>query len=97
MALGYGWLALGLRLGTATAWTGALTLGTAVLALEVGRQQGWRWLQWLALAGLSLGWYELILYQMLQADSGELGDALVVLAAVAVVIMAIYYRQRPLS
>lgn len=90
LALIYAVLAVGLRTSDFTAWTGWLTLGASLIALEVGRQARQSWLRWLALVGISLGWYELVLYQLSLASGGHPADGLVVLAGVALVIMLAY-------
>ncbi len=87
----YALLGLGLRLGHFTAWTGLLTLGAALTGIGVGRrQEQLKPLTYLGIAGISLAWYELVIYQMLQAKGGSLADALTVLAGVAVAIAFIY-------
>ncbi|HEY9762595.1 MAG TPA: hypothetical protein V6D07_08725 [Trichocoleus sp.] len=90
LALIYALLAVGLRASDFTAWTGWIILGASLIALEVGRQARRPWLRWLALAGVSLGWYELVLYQLSRASGGYPSDGLVVLAAVALLIMLAY-------
>ncbi len=90
LTLAYAGLALVLRSYTATAWTGWLVVGASLLILEVGRRQQQPLARWLAWLGLSVGWYELVLYQMLQAPAGAIADGVIVLAAVAAVIMVVY-------
>ncbi|MFE4108217.1 hypothetical protein [Almyronema epifaneia] len=90
LSLLYGLLALALRSGDFTATTGGITLGVSLMVLEVGRRWQSRWLGWLALIGCSTAWYELVLYQLSQAEGGDPGDGLVILAGVAVVIMGVY-------
>jgi hypothetical protein len=90
LTLAYAVLALALRSTTATAWTGWLVVGAALLLLEVGRRNQQAALRWLALFGLSLGWYELVIYQLLQSDGGSPVDGVIVLAGVAALIMAVY-------
>jgi hypothetical protein len=86
----YGGLAVALRTTTVTAWTGWIVVGAALLLLEVGRRNGSGPLRWLALLGLSAGWYELVLYRLWQADGGAAVDGVIVLATVAAVIMIAY-------
>ncbi|MEW6493881.1 MAG: DUF2157 domain-containing protein [Cyanobacteriota bacterium] len=87
----YALLGLGLRLGHFTPWTGLLTLGAALTGMGVGRrQEELKPLTYLAIAGISLAWYELVIYQMLQAKGGSLADAFTVLAGVAVAIAFVY-------
>ncbi|WP_035985157.1 hypothetical protein [Leptolyngbya sp. KIOST-1] len=90
LTLTYAGLALALRAYTATAWTGWLVVAAALLTLEVGRRTQAPLARWLALALLSVGWYELVIYQMLQGAGGEAADALLVLAGVATLIMVVY-------
>ncbi|PSR12915.1 hypothetical protein C8255_25975, partial [filamentous cyanobacterium CCP3] len=90
LTLAYAGLALALRAYTATAWTGWLVVVAALLVLEVGRRTQTPLARWLALGLLSVGWYELVIYQMLLGSGGEAADALLVLAGVAASIMAVY-------
>ncbi|PZO33120.1 MAG: hypothetical protein DCF17_22385, partial [Shackletoniella antarctica] len=90
LTLIYAGLALALRAYTATAWTGWLVIVAALLLLEVGRRTQTALARWLALGLLSVGWYELVIYQMLQSSGGAAADALLVLAGVAALIMAVY-------
>ncbi|HEY9710804.1 MAG TPA: hypothetical protein V6D48_21540, partial [Oculatellaceae cyanobacterium] len=87
----YALLGFGLRFGQFTSWTGLLTLGAALTGIDVGRRRGeWKPLIYLSLAGVSFAWYELVIYQMLQASGGSLADAFTILAGVAVAIAFIY-------
>lgn len=90
LTLVYAGLALLLRGYTATVWTGWVVVVAGLLTLEVGRRRQAPVLRWLALAGLSVGWYELVIAQMLRGAGGEVADALLVLAGVAVLIMLGY-------
>ena len=90
LPISYAVLALALRSTTATVWTGWLIVGAALLLLEVGRRKQQAALRWLALLGLSIGWYELVIYQLLQSDGGSPVDGVIVLAGVAALIMAVY-------
>ncbi len=85
-------LSIGLRLGYFTSWTGLLTLGAALIGLGVGRRhtEG-KLLTHISLIGITVAWYELVIYKMLQATGGSYADALTILAIVATVI-AIFYR-----
>jgi hypothetical protein len=87
----YALLGLGLRFGYFTSWTGLLALGAALTGVGVGRRRvEWKPLTYLSLAGISFAWYELVIYQMLQAKGGSPADASIVLASVAVAIAFAY-------
>ncbi|NET39377.1 MAG: DUF2157 domain-containing protein, partial [Cyanothece sp. SIO1E1] len=90
MPLLYVWLGTCWRINIFNRWTGLLSLGTVLVSLEVGQRTQQRWLQWLSLCGVSIAWYELVGYQLLQAEGGYLADGLLILALVAAVIMVIY-------
>lgn len=90
LPLAYALLGVLLRLDALTSWTGGLTLAAAITGLEMGRQTQQRWLKCLSLLCLSLGWYELVLYPLLQAEGGQPADGLIVLAGVAGVILMVY-------
>ena len=90
LTLGYGGLALLLRLYTSTPWTGWLVVVASLLLLDLGRRRPQPLWRWLALGGLSVGWFELVLYPMLRAPGGAAADGLIVLAGVAALIMAVY-------
>ncbi len=87
----YALLGFGLRFGYFTSWTGLLTLGAALTGIDVGRRRmEWKPLTYLSLAGISFAWYELVIYQMLQASGGSVADAFTILAGVAVAIAFLY-------
>ncbi|MGP1386376.1 MAG: SxtJ family membrane protein [Thainema sp.] len=83
-------IAIALRSEDFTAWTGWLTVVAAIIGVGVGRQLNYRWLKWVALIGLTLGWYELVFYQLSLAEGGSPADGMVILALVVVVIMGLY-------
>jgi hypothetical protein len=92
LPLFYGFFALILRIGYFTNWTGLLTLGAALIGIGVGRRRlEWKPLVYLSLAGITLAWYELVTYQLLQASESSFADGLTILASVATAI-AICYR-----
>lgn len=72
--------------------TGLLTLGAAVTGIMVHNhwQRNNKTLGYLSLTGVSLGIYELIIYQMSQSSGGSIADALTILALVAAAIAFIY-------
>jgi hypothetical protein len=85
--LGYGGLGWCLTHTDWTASTGVYTLALAAIGLGVGRRQ----LQWmpitiLGLVGISIGAFELLVYQLLQAQGGEPADGVVALAALAIAL-----------
>ena len=87
----YAVLGIALRFSYFTSWTGLLTLGAALTGIGVGRRkEEWKPLTYLSLAGISFAWYELVIYQMLQAKGGSSADAFTVLAGVAVAIAFAY-------
>ncbi|MGB3692597.1 MAG: hypothetical protein WBG70_03070 [Spirulinaceae cyanobacterium] len=80
-----------LRLPYFNAYTGFLTLGAALTGIGVShRRQGWKYIAYLSLAGISLAWYELVIYQLSQAPAGNPADGYTILAIVAVVIAFCY-------
>jgi hypothetical protein len=67
---------------TFTATTGLCTLAAAVVGMGVGRRHiSLKFLAALSLLGVSFGAYELLVYQLSQAQAGNAGDGLVLLAA----------------
>ena len=91
----YGILGALLRWGTFANWTGLSTLALAVIAIGVGRRrQEFKPLIYLALLGVSVSAYEVLLYQLSQLSRGSTGDGLIVMAALGTSIM---YAYRVLS
>jgi hypothetical protein len=87
----YALLGLGLRVPDFTPYTGWLILGAALTGIGVGRRRRqWKPVTYISLAGISLAWYELVLYQMSQAPEGSIADAFIVWAGVATVIAFAY-------
>ncbi len=67
-----------------TAWTGLYAMAAALVCIGVGRRQtALRFLTFIGMALVSLGAYELLIYRLLQATGGDLGDGVVLLAALA--------------
>ncbi len=88
----YGLLGFFWRLPHFTAYTGLLTLAIAFIGIQVGsRLRQGKILSYISLATISVAIYELVIYQMLQADGGSLADALTILAVVGGII-ALTYR-----
>ena len=88
----YTLVGIGLRFGYFTRWTGLLTLGAALVGIGVGRRRSqWKPVTYLSLAGISVAWYELVIYQLIQAKGGSPADGLTILAGVAVAIAFAYH------
>ncbi|MGK7877685.1 MAG: hypothetical protein AB4426_31600 [Xenococcaceae cyanobacterium] len=87
----YALIGIGWRLEYFNTYTGLLTLGAALTGIWVGcRRREWKIITYFSLAGISLAWYELVIYQMLQAPGGSPADGLTILAVVAAAIALIY-------
>ncbi|MDY6784568.1 MAG: hypothetical protein SW833_18825 [Cyanobacteriota bacterium] len=88
----YALMGLVLRAGHLTAYTGLISVVAAFIGLGVSRRRkNWKFVGYIAIAYLSLGWYELIVYPLLQSPQGNLADGLTVLAGMGSAI-AIAYR-----
>ncbi|MFB2919275.1 hypothetical protein [Aerosakkonema funiforme] len=87
----YAFLGLALRGSTFNSWTGVLLFGASIVGLGIGgKSPAWKALQYLALTGISLSVYELVIYQMRLSGGGNLADGLTVLAVVGAAIAFIY-------
>jgi hypothetical protein len=89
--LGYG--SLGWCLGHTewTATTGLYTLALGAIGLGVGRRlSALVPISILGILSLSIGSFELLLYPLLRARGGQMGDGLVVLGALALGLAALY-------
>ncbi|MDX2212088.1 MAG: hypothetical protein SFY66_02250 [Oculatellaceae cyanobacterium bins.114] len=85
--LTYGVLGLLLSHSTYTEFTGLYTLAAALIWVGVGRRQPFlQPITYLALAGVSIAFYELLIYQLLQAQGGNAGDGITLLAGLAILI-----------
>jgi hypothetical protein len=92
----YGGFSVLLRLNTFTSWTGLYTLGVALIVISIGRRhRDLKPLVYLGLIGISIGSYELLLYQMLQARGGAFGDGLIAMSALGTSIMYAYRILTP--
>ncbi|MBD2036379.1 hypothetical protein H6F76_15295 [Leptolyngbya sp. FACHB-321] len=69
-----------------TATTGLFTLAAALVGIGVGRRKPFRLLVYLSLLFSSIAAYELLVYQLLQAEGGRAGDGIVLLAGLAAAI-----------
>ncbi|MGK7949784.1 MAG: hypothetical protein AB4368_13610 [Xenococcaceae cyanobacterium] len=89
------------RLSYFNAYTGLLTLGAAFILINTNLDESKanRTTKYIAFAGISLGIYELVIYQMQLSSGGSLADGLTILALVAAAIAFSYrlgawwYRQ----
>jgi len=89
----YALLGISFRLSHFTAYTGFLTLSAGLTGVIIGsRRTYWKGISYLAIAGISLAWYELVIYQMLQTPGENPADGLIILAVVALAI-ALAYRS----
>ena len=94
MPLFYGALGVALRWGTFQMWTGWSTLGVALIAIGVGRRQAeFKPLVYLAMIGVTLSAYEILLYRLSQMP-GVLGDRFI---AMTVLGTSLLYAYRVLS
>jgi hypothetical protein len=84
--LGIGW-----RWEQFTDYTGLLTFGAALTGIGVGYnfREG-KIITYFSLVGISLAWYELVIYQMLKQPTTNPADGLTILAIVAAAIALIY-------
>ncbi len=72
------------RFGHFTAATGGLILTAAIVGFGVGgRRKNWAIVSQIALVAVSWGCYELMIYAIIQSESGLITDTLSLLAAVA--------------
>lgn len=79
-----------------TASTGIYTLIFCLIAIGVSRRQtSFKGLSFLAIAGLSWGAYELLIYQLLQAIGGRVADGWLMFAVLATVIACSEYVLAP--
>jgi hypothetical protein len=89
----YGALGSALRWGVFSSWTGLSSLGLVLIALGVGRRRpAFKPLLYLAIAGVSLAAYELLLYQVAGLS---LEERLLAMAALATSIMYAYRLLAP--
>lgn len=80
----WGWL---LGHTSFSAMTGLYTLAVSVIGIGIGRRRPpMKRITFLAMAGLSWGAYELLVYQLLQAVGGRIGDGWLLLATLATAI-----------
>jgi hypothetical protein len=82
----YAFFGLLLQHRSFTATTGLFTLAAALVGIGVGRRKPFRLLVHLSLLVSSIAAYELLIYQLLQAEGGRAGDGIVLLAGLAAAI-----------
>ena len=93
LPLMYGVLGSALRWNLLTHWTGLSSLGLVLIAIGVGRRQTiFKPLLYLAVTGISLSAYELLLFQVSELS---LGDQLLAMAALAATIVYAYRILTP--
>ncbi len=91
LPLFYATLSIFWRISVFTSYTGWLTLGAAIIGIGVAKANFFNGkFTYFSLALVSLGIYELVIYQMLQTTGGSVADGLTVLAAVTASIALIY-------
>lgn len=91
LPLFYATLGIALRLSYFTPYTGLLTLGAALTFIGIGcRYTQEKSISYLGIIGISIAWYELTIYQMLQTPGGSPSDGLTILAGLAAAIAIIY-------
>ena len=80
------------RGGSFTAYTGWLTIGAAIVLLDLDSNSSRinSLTNYLGCFGITWGIYELVIYQMQSATGGSLSDALTILALVAAAIAFLY-------
>jgi hypothetical protein len=78
-------------LGHFTATSGLYLFAAALVGIGVGRRHpALKPLTYLSLLGVSVAAYELLIYQLLQAQGGSVGDGIVLLAGLAIALAVIY-------
>lgn len=96
----YAILGLSLRLPYFNYYTGALTLGTGIVSLLVGRRLAGLAITYFGFVAITLGCYEVVTYQILQAPAGgNIADALTIYGFVTAILalgarVSIWWWQR---
>lgn len=98
----YGVLAVLWRIPYFNASTGLITLGATIILVNTKQKNKNTTpiINYLAFAGITLGIYEIVIYQMQQSSGGSIADGITILALVAAAIAFTYrlgawlYRQR---
>lgn len=76
---------------TFSAESGWFTIAAGLILVGVGRRQiALNRLSYLGLLALSVGAYELLIYQLLQAEGGQAGDGITLLAGLALLLTVLY-------
>ncbi|MCS6814891.1 MAG: hypothetical protein NZ772_15150 [Cyanobacteria bacterium] len=84
------------RWGQFTNWTGLTTLGLSLIAIGVGKRRlALKPLVYLGMAGISLGLYECLLFQLLQIKGNNTGDGFIAMAALAATFTYAYRFLSP--
>jgi hypothetical protein len=84
--LGYALLGLWPAHQQFTAYTGLYTLAAALVGIGIGRRTPTKILLYISILGVSGAAYELLLYQLQQAQGGSSGDGITLLAGLAIAI-----------
>ncbi|MEO1094119.1 MAG: hypothetical protein AAFX01_04380 [Cyanobacteria bacterium J06638_28] len=93
LPLFYGGLGAALRTGFFNSWTGLCTLGLVIIAMGLGRRQAsFKPLIYVAIAGISVTAFELLLYPV---QAFARGDQLIALAALAATLVYAYRLLTP--
>jgi hypothetical protein len=95
----YALIGFGIQHREFTTYTGIYTIAAALVGIGVGRRRAeFKSLTYLSVLGISAGAYELLVYQLMQAEAGAAGDGIVLLAALATALaIAIRLLARWLS
>lgn len=88
----YALLGIGWRLFYFNSYTGLITLGAALIGIGISkyRVQHQKTIAYLSLAGVSLGIYELVIYQMSRSPGGSIADGFTILSLVAAALAFTY-------
>jgi hypothetical protein len=89
--IAYAVLGVVFSLSRFTATSGLDLFAAALVGIGVGRRHPLlKPLTYLSLLGVSVAAYELLIYQLLQAQGGSIGDGIVLLAGLAIALTVIY-------
>ncbi|MBE9180006.1 DUF2157 domain-containing protein [Oculatella sp. LEGE 06141] len=87
----YGALAFALRWNTFQDWTGWSTLGIALIAIGIGRRRAeFKPLVYLALVGITVSAYEVLLHALSQQPAAMMGDRWIAMIVLGTAILCAY-------